>query len=60
MSENMENNQWFRGHEYEHDKTLFNYPCDGCGKAKATTKMSSLVYVVLCQDCKEKKEQRNV
>ena len=33
------------------DRTLTNYPCDGCGKPKATVKESELVRAVICQDC---------
>lgn len=36
------------------DRILYNYPCDGCGKPKATVKLSGLAHVVLCQDCKTK------
>ena len=36
------------------DKRLINYPCDGCGKSQANPMLSQLVFVVLCDDCKDK------
>ena len=42
------------------DRQLYNYPCDGCGKAQANPMLSELIRIVLCEICKDKNKSKEL